>query len=110
MWPLLKERDKIPSPSGRQESAFSGRKMGLVQRGTLAVFYIRVPGGNRETTAEEVVNARVSGLKPAVNNERRRKGKEQASSSVPTGKGQTDVKSSTSLEASPATRAVGGRM
>ena len=31
-------------------------------------------------------------------------GEEQASSSVPTGKGQTDVKSSTSLEASPATR------
>ena len=45
------------------------------------------------------------GLKPAVNNEQRRKGKEQASSSVPTGKGQTDVKSITSLEASPATRA-----
>ena len=42
--------------------------------------------GNRETTAKEVVNARVSGLKPAVNNEQRRKGKEQASSSVPTGK------------------------
>ena len=49
--------------------------------------------GNRETTAEE------------VGNERRRKGKDQASTSVPTGKGQTDVKSSTSLEASLATRA-----
>ena len=50
-----------------------------------------------------MVNARESGLKPAVKNEPRRKGTEQASSSVPTGKAQTDVKSSTSLEASPAT-------
>ena len=39
-------------------------------------------------------------LKPVVNSERRRKGKEQASSSVQTGKGQTDVKRSTSLESS----------
>ena len=57
------------------------------------------------TTAEEVGNARVSGLKPAVNNERRRNGKEQASYSAPTGKGQTDVKNSTNPEANPATRA-----
>ena len=41
-----------------------------------------------------------------MNNERRRKGKEQASSSVPTGKGQTDDKRWTSLEASPATGAI----
>ena len=67
--------------------------MGLVQKENLL------------TTAEDVVNARVSGLKPAVNNVQRRKGKRQASSSVPTGKGQTDVKSSTRLEASPATSA-----
>ena len=40
-----------------------------------------------------------------MNNERRRKGEEQAPSSVPTGKGQTDDKRSTSLEARPATRA-----
>ena len=44
-------------------------------------------------------------VKPAVNNEQRRKGKEQASSSVPTGKGQTDDKRSKSLEASHATGA-----
>ena len=50
-------------------------------------------------------NTGASSLEPAVNNLQRRKGKEQASSSVPTGKGQTDVKSSTSPEASPATRA-----
>ena len=61
--------------------------------------------GNRETSAEEVKNTRESGLKPAVNNEQRRKGKEQASSSVPRRKGQTDDKRSTSLEASPATGA-----
>ena len=47
-----------------------------------------------------MANAKGCGLKPAVNNEQRAKGKEQASSSVPTGKGQTDVKSSTSLVAS----------
>ena len=32
--------------SGRQESAFSGGQMGLAQKETLVVFYIRVP---RET-------------------------------------------------------------
>ena len=40
-----------------------------------------------------------------MNNERRTKGKEQASSSVPTGTGQTDDKRSTSLEARLATGA-----
>ena len=79
--------------------------MGLVQKGTLVVFPHSQASGNREITAEEVRNAKGSGLKPAVNNEQRRKGKEQECSSVPTGKGQTDVKSSTSLEASPATGA-----
>ena len=74
--------------------------MGLVQKVTLVVFFIR-----GETSAEEAVNAQGSSLKPTINDERRRKGKEQASSSVPTGKGQTDDKRSTSLEASPATRA-----
>ena len=59
-----KERDKILSPSGRQESAFSGRQMGLVHKETLVVFYIRVP---RETERHL--------LTPAV------KGKGQASSS-----------------------------
>ena len=43
---ITKERDKIPSPSRRQESAFSGRQIGLVQKGIVVVFYIRVP---RET-------------------------------------------------------------
>ena len=40
--PWLKERGKIPSPSGRQESAFSGRQMGLVQKENLVVFCIPV--------------------------------------------------------------------
>ena len=52
---------------------------------------------------EKVENARGSGLKPA--NERVRKGNEQTSSSVPKVRARTDVTSSTSLEASPATRA-----
>ena len=61
--------------------------------------------GNRETSAEEVKNTGVSRLKPALNNERRWKGKEQASSSVSTGKGLTDDQRSTCLEARPATGA-----
>ena len=48
-------------------------------------------------------NARGSGLKPA--NEQVRKGNEQTSSSVPEVRTQTNVKSSASLEASPATKA-----
>ena len=54
---------------------------------------------------EEVKNTGVSSLKLAVDNERRRKGKGQASSSVPTAKGRTDDKRSKNLEARPATRA-----
>ena len=79
--------------------------MGLVQKGDSCSFLHSHASGNRETSAEEVKNTGVSSLKTAVNNERRRKGKEQASSSVPTGKGQTDDKRSTSLEARPATGA-----
>ena len=79
--------------------------MGLVQKGDSSSFPHSHASGNRETSAEEAKNTGVSSLKPAVNNERGRKGKEQASSSVPTGKGQTDDKRSKSLEARPATRA-----
>ena len=68
------------------------------------MYHLRA-SGNRETPAEEVKNTGVSSLKAAVNNERRRKGKEQTSSSVPTGKGRTDDKRSTSPEARPATGA-----
>ena len=64
---------KIPSPSGRQESAFSGRQMGLAQKENLVVFYTRVPRETVRTTWNEVENAKGSGLNQAVNNERRRK-------------------------------------
>ena len=60
--------------------------------------------GNRETSAEGAMNTGVSSLKPAVDNERRRKGLEQASS-VPTGKEETDDKRWKSVEARIATRA-----
>ena len=83
----MKERGKIPSLSGRQENAFGGKQMCLVQKKESCSFPRTRDSGNRETTAEEVRNARVCGLKPAGNNtEQRRKGKGQASSSVPTGK------------------------
>ena len=78
--------DKIPSPSGGQESAFSGRQM--------SSFLHSHASSNRETSAEGAKNTGVFSLKPAVDNERRRKGKGQASSSVPTGTGQTDDKRS----------------
>ena len=79
--------------------------MGLVQRETLVVFYIRMP---RETERHQRKGRRAQEFpdsKPAVDNERRRKGKQQASSSAPTGKGQTDDKRSKSPEARSATRA-----
>ena len=79
---------KKPLPSGRKENAFSGRQMGLVKKGDSCSFMHSRASGN-QTSAEEVKNT----------------GKRQAPSSVPTGKGQTDVKSSTSREASPATGA-----
>ena len=66
--------------------------MGLVQKENLVVFYIRVPWETERQQRKKWGT-------------QKDKGKEQASSSVPTGKGQTDVKSSTSLEASPATGA-----
>ena len=46
----LSERGRIPSPSGRQESAFSGRQMGLVQKEKLVVFNMGVP---RETERQQ---------------------------------------------------------
>ena len=61
--------------------------------------------GNRETSAEEVKNTGESSLKPVVDNERGRKGKGQASSSVPMGKGRTDDKRSKNTEARRATGA-----
>ena len=43
-------QSEITEPCGRQESAFSGRQMGLVQKVTLVVFYICMP---RETERQQ---------------------------------------------------------
>ena len=97
---------------GKEQNSFTKRKTrecyqwkpnGSCSRGASCSFLHTLASGNREITREEVVNARRSGLKPAA--ERVRNGKEQTSSSVPKVKAHTDVKSSTSLEASPATKA-----
>ena len=105
--------ERAAETEGKGQNSFTKKKTGECfqwkangpcSTGDSCSFLHTRASGNRETTAEEVGNARGSGLKPAVNNEPRRKGKDQASSSVPTERGQTDVKSSKSLEASPATR------
>ena len=82
--------ERVAVAKGKEQNSVTKRKTGECfqwkANGSLSK---RDSCGNRETSAEEVKkNTGVSGLKPAVNNERRRKGKEQASSSVPTGKGQ----------------------
>ena len=51
--------------------------MGLVQKGDFVFFLHSHASGNRETSAEGAKNTGVSCRKPAVVNERRRKGKEQ---------------------------------
>ena len=87
--------ERVAVTKGKGQKIFTKRKTGecfqwkangSCSKGESCSFLHTSPSGNRETTAEKVGNARVSGLKPAVNNEQRRKGKEQASSSVPTGK------------------------
>ena len=54
--------------------------MGLVQKGNSCSFQQSHASGNRETTVEGAKNTGVSSLKPAVDNERRRRSKEQTSS------------------------------
>ena len=65
---------------------FQWKANGSCSQGDSCSFQHTRASGNRETTSEEVENARVSGLKTAVYNEQRRKGKEEVSSSVQTGK------------------------
>ena len=84
---------------------FQWKANGSCSKGDSCSFLHSHASENRETSAEEVKNTGVSGLKPAVDNERRRKGKGQASSSVPTGKRQTDDRRPKSLKASPGTKA-----
>ena len=106
--------ERVTVIKGKNQNSFTKRKTGecfqwkangSCSKGEFCSFLHTQASRNRETTEEEVVNARVSDFKPAVNNQQRRKGEEQAYSFVPTGEGQTDVKSSTSLEVSRATGA-----
>ena len=68
----MKERDKIPSAGGKQESAFSGRQIRFVEKVTLTVFCV-------QTSAEGTKYTGVSNLKPAVDNQQRRKSEKQVS-------------------------------
>ena len=77
--PWRKERCNILTPSGRLKNVFSGRQLGLVQEETLNSFPHTHATGLRETMWKEVGDARKAHL-------------EQASSSVPKVKWQTDVK------------------
>ena len=77
--------------------------MDLAQEENLVVFYIRLP---RET--ERLCRKKLGMQENLVLNQltsEGEKGNQQAFSSVPKVKAQTDVTSSTSLESSPATRA-----
>ena len=46
--------EKILPPSGRLKNVFSGRQLGLVQEGTLVIFYTRMPREIVRTTWNEV--------------------------------------------------------
>ena len=105
---------RVAVTTGKGQHSFTKRKTGecfqwkangSCSKGDSCSFLQSHASGNRETSAEGVKNTGVFSLKQAVDIERRGKGKKQASSSVPTGKGQTDDKRSKSLEARPATGA-----
>ena len=100
---VIKGKGQNPSTKRKTGEYLQWRVTVSCSRGESCSFLHQLVSGNREIVQEKVGNARGSGLKPA--HERVRKGNEQASSSVPKVKAQTDVTSSTSLEASPATRA-----
>ena len=104
--------ERVAVTKGKGQNSFTTRKTGecfqwkangSCSKGDSCSFPHSHASGNRETSAEGAKNTGASSLKPAVDNERRRKGKEQASSSVPTGNGKTDDKRSKSLDARPAT-------
>ena len=106
--------ERVAATEGKGQNSFIKRKTGecfqwkadgSCSKGDSCSFLHSYDSGNRETSADGAKNTGVSSLKSAVDNERRRKGKGQASSSVPKVKEQTDVKSSNSPETSPATRA-----
>ena len=106
--------ERVAVTEGKGQNSFTKRRTGecfqwkahgSCSKGDSCSFLHSRASGNRETSAEEMKNTEESSLKPVVNNERKKKGKEQASSAVPKGKGQADDKRSTSLEASLATGA-----
>ena len=106
--------ERVAETTGKGQNSFTKRKTGecfqwkangSCSKGDSCSFLHSHASGNRETSAEGTKNTGEPSLKTAVDNERKRKGKEQASSSVPKGKGQIDDKRSKSLEARPATRA-----
>ena len=99
-FPSLKFTQRLVT-KGKEQNSFAERKTGecfqwktnvFVQIETFAIFYYTHATGRRETMRKEVGDARRSRL-------------EQVPSSVPKVKEQTDVKSSNSLKASPATGA-----
>ena len=102
---LIKGKGQNPSTKRKTGERFQWKANGLALEEDLAVFNMRIPQETERHQRKERRTQEYLASKAAVNNEQRRKGEGEASSSVPTGKGHTDVKSSTSLEASPATGA-----
>ena len=97
---VITGKGQNPSTKRKTGECYQWKATGSCSKGESCSFLHKSASGNRMITLE---SARGSGLKPA--NERVRKGSEQTSSSVPEVRARTDVKSSTSLEARPATRA-----
>ena len=100
---VFEEKGHIPSTKRKSRESYQWKATGSCSKGESCSFPHNPPSRNLEIVQEKVENARGSGLKPA--NEWVRKGNEKTSSSEPKVKAQTDVTSSTSLEASLATRA-----
>ena len=76
--------ERVATTEGKGHNSFTKRKTGecfqwkaygSCSKGDSSSFLHSRASGNRETSAEEVKNTGVSNLKPAVNNEQRRKGK-----------------------------------
>ena len=91
VWSRDKRKKAIFYTERKTGECFQRKTIGYCSRRDTCSFQHTHATGDRETTREEVEDARRS--RP-----------EQASSSVPKVKEQTDVKSSNSLEASPATK------
>ena len=76
----------------KTEECFMWKANGSCSKGDSCSFLHSHASGIWEILAEGAKNTGVSSLKPAVDCERRRRGKGQPSSSAPTGKGRTDDK------------------